>query len=175
MLAGELYDAGDPELVELRLRCEVLLRELNAEADEATRDALLARLLGAVGPGAVVRPPFTCDYGVNIRLGAGVFVNYDALVLDCAEVVVGDHAQLGPRVQLITADHPRHPVARRGGRECAFPVTIGPNAWIGAGVIVCPGVTVGEDAIVGAGSVVTRDVPPGVVAAGVPCRVLRGI
>ena len=173
MLAGELYRADDPELVADRRRCDDVLRRFNDAADEDARRRALAELLGGLGEGAEVRPPFACDYGANITLGPRAFVNFNAVVLDVVAVTIGAAAQLGPGVQLLAADHPRDPAVRRSGLERGAPVSIGENAWIGAGAIVCPGVDVGADAIVGAGSVVTRSVPAGVVAAGVPCRVLR--
>jgi maltose O-acetyltransferase len=173
MLAGELYMASDPELVAARARCDLLLRRLNREDDEAGRRAILDALLGSLGEGAEVRPPFHCDYGENIEIGPGAFLNFNAVILDVGRVTIGAAAQLGPGVQLLAADHPRDPATRRSGLESGAPVAVGDNAWIGAGAIVCAGVTVGADSIVGAGSVVTRHVPPGVVAAGVPCRVIR--
>lgn len=175
MLAGELYRADDPELVAERLRCDALLRRVNDEPDARARCAALAELLGSLGPGAEVRPPLHCDYGYNVAIGAGAFLNFGAVILDVGRVTIGDAVQIGPGVQLLAADHPRDPDMRRSGLESGAPVTLGDNAWIGAGAIVCAGVSVGADSIVGAGSVVTRDVPPGVVAAGVPCRVIRDI
>ena len=173
MLAGELYRADDPELVAERLRCEALLRSFNDEPDADARRIALAELLGSLGAGAEVRPPFACDYGYNVAIGAGAFLNFGAVILDVGRVTIGDAVQIGPCVQLLAADHPREPALRRSGAESGAPVTIGDNAWIGAGAIICPGVSVGADSIVGAGSVVTRDVPAGVVAAGVPCRIVR--
>jgi len=173
MLAGELYLASDPELVAERRRCRELLRAFNGEPDEEARSPLLRDLLGQVGEAAFVQPPFACDYGYNISLGDDVFINFNAVILDCAPVTIGDRAQIAPGVQLLAADHPRQPELRRELRELARPVTVGANVWIGAGAIVCPGVTVGEDSIIGAGSVVTRDVPPGVIVVGNPCRVVR--
>ncbi|MEA2427574.1 MAG: maltose O-acetyltransferase, partial [Thermoleophilaceae bacterium] len=114
-----------------------------------------------------------CDYGYNISIGTQVFVNFDCVFLDCAPIVIGHHAQIGPAVQLLAADHPLDPHQRREGLELAKPIDIGPNAWLGGGALVCPGVTIGADSVIGAGSVVTRDVPAGVVAVGNPCRVLR--
>lgn len=173
MLAGALYRADDPELVAARRRCEELLRRFNGEPVEGARRQVLAELLGDLGDGAEVRPPFACDYGGHIAIGAGAFLNFGVVVLDVAQVTIGAAAQIGPGAQLLAADHPRDPAARRSGLESGAPVVVGDNAWIGAGAIVCPGVTVGDDSIVGAGAVVTRDVPAGVVAAGVPCRVIR--
>jgi maltose O-acetyltransferase len=176
MLAGELYIASDPELAAERERCQAALAEANRfPADEERRMALLCAVLGAVGERTSVQAPFRCDYGYNVRLGAGVFVNYDAVFLDCREIVVGDRTQIGPGVQLLAADHPTDPALRREGWELAAPVVLGANVWLGGGVIVCPGVTVGDDTVIGAGSVVTRDLPAGVVAVGSPARVLRSV
>ncbi len=121
-------------------------------------------------------PPFRCDYGAQITLGANSSLNYDAVLLDCAAISIGDDVSIGPRAQLVTALHPVDDhAARRERWESAFPVAIGNNVWLGAGVIVCPGVTVGDDSVIGAGSVVMTDVPPGVLAAGNPCAVKRTI
>jgi len=173
MLAGEDYDAADPELVADRDACERLVRAFNDAPDGRRRVRVLCQLLGFLGEGAEIRPPFICDYGFNVSMGHGAFVNYGAVMLDCAPVSIGERAQIGPGVQLLTADHPRDPGRRRAGLESARPVTIGANAWLGGGVIVCPGVVIGDDSVIGAGSVVTGDVPAGVVAAGSPCRVQR--
>ncbi|MBK9180125.1 MAG: sugar O-acetyltransferase [Acidimicrobiales bacterium] len=173
MLSGEHYRAGDPELVADRRACARLLAAYNATLDPQTRHEMLDELLGGVGPGVEIRSPFWCDYGTYTFVGGGVFANFGLVVLDCASVTIGDGTQIGPYVQLLAADHPRDPAARRSGVEMAAPVVIGRNVWIGAGVIVCPGVTVGDDSVIGAGSIVTRDLPAGVVAAGNPCRVLR--
>ena len=171
MLTGQLYLAGDPELVEERRRSRELLDAFNA----APGPDRLAALVGHAGPGCEVVAPLMCDYGWNISLGERAFVNAGAVILDCAPVTIGAQALLGPNVQLLAADHPRDPGLRGQGLESAAPVTVGANAWIGAGAILCPGVSVGDDSIVGAGSVVTRDVPAGVVAAGNPCRVVRAL
>ena len=173
MLSGELYRAGDPELIRERAQCRSLLRAFNAESDDTARLVLLRELFGSLGSGTSVQPPFSCDYGSNISIGTNVYVNFNSMILDCAEVRIGDGTQIASGVQLLAADHPREPQLRRELLELARPVTIGANVWIGAGAIVCPGVTVGDDSIIGAGSVVTRDVPAGVVAVGVPARVVR--
>lgn len=175
MLAGELYLASDPELSAARVRARRLWQRYNAldPADAPALRALLDELLGAVGPGAVIEPPFYCDYGAQISLGAGVFVNFDCSFLDCAAITIGAESQLGPSVQLYTATHPLDPAIRAAGPEQALPITIGTRAWLGGGTIVLPGVSIGDETVVGAGSVVTRSLPPRVVAAGNPCRVLR--
>ena len=132
-------------------------------------------LLGEVGEGVVVRPPFYCDYGSHISIGARTFVNYDCVLLDVAPIRIGAACQLATRVQLLTATHPVDPEPRRLGWESAAPIELGDNVWLGGGAVVCPGVSIGEDTVVGAGAVVTRDLPAGVVATGVPARVVREI
>ena len=173
MLAGELYRAVGDELASDHLRADRLARAYNATgADESERrTALLRELLGSVGEGVVVRPPFYCDYGYNIRLGHDVFMNFGCIFLDVVAIDVGDGCQIGPAVQVLAADHPRDPALRRQGFESGSPVRIGRNVWIGGGAIILPGVTVGDDVIIGAGSVVTRDVPSGATVAGNPARV----
>jgi len=177
MLAGELYLAGDEELVSERAHAQSLLELYNdtrdAEGEERTR--LLRDLLGEMGGGVVVRPTFRCDYGYNISIGAGTFVNFSCVMLDVVPIRIGAACQLASGVQLLAATHPIDPEARRLGWECGQPITIGDNVWLGGGVIVCPGVTIGDDTVVGAGSVVTRDLPAGVVAFGSPARVHRKI
>src|SRR5690349_364319 len=177
MLRGEPYDAYDADLVAARARARRLWRRFNAIDNEARDEqaAVLRELLGAYGEGALIEQPFLCDYGAHITVGAGAYLNMQCLVLDSAAVTIGPQAFLGPNVQLITADHPRLAAERLAGTEFAKPVTVGARSWLGAGVIVCPGVTIGEESVVGAGSVVTRDVPPRVVAAGNPCRVIRSL
>jgi len=176
MLAGELYHPSAPELqVELEA-CAAWLARYNAAMGEPASvwHKLLRERLGAVGAHAMLRPPFYCDYGFNIRVGAHVFMNYNCVILDTALVTIGDDTRIGPAVQIYTADHPRDPAVRRSGLEQGVPVTIGKNVWIGGGAIVLPGVTIGDDAIVGAGSVVTRDVPAGVTVVGNPAKVVNG-
>jgi maltose O-acetyltransferase len=135
---------------------------------------LLREMLRHVGEGVVVRPPFFCEYG-NIRIDERTFINVDAIVLDVAPVTIGSACQIATRVQILTATHPIDPEPRRDGWEYAQPITIADNVWLGGGVIVCPGVTIGQHTVVGAGAVVTKDLPAGVVAAGVPARILREI
>jgi maltose O-acetyltransferase len=175
MLAGELYRASDPELVRERARARGLLHRYNATGpeDEDERRALLAELCAGLGDGVVVEPPFHCDYGWNLSLGEGAYLNVGCVALDCAPVEVGPLAKLGPGVKLCAATHPTDPAERADGLEYALPIRLGRNVWLGAGAIVGPGVTIGDDSVIGAGSVVLRDLPPRVVAAGNPCRVLR--
>jgi maltose O-acetyltransferase len=177
MLAGDLYIADDPELAQESLRAMELMHELNTSSpsDPAARRRILEELLGAIGEGTEIRPPFYCDYGYNTHIGAGTFVNFGLVALDVARITIGDDVQFGPLVQLLTPTHPVDPELRRAKWEAAEPVTIGDNVWLGGGVVVCPGVTIGEDTVVGAGAVVTRDLPPGVLAVGAPARVLRSL
>jgi len=175
MLAGELYIADDPVLAQEHQEAMALMEQFNASpaADPAGRQRLLQELLGALGAGTQVRPPLSCDYGYQIRIGTGTFVNFGLVALDVAPITIGDHVQIGPNVQLLTATHPLEPGPRRAKWESAQPITIGDNVWLGGGVIVCPGVTIGADTVVGAGAVVTRDLPAGVLAVGNPARVVR--
>jgi maltose O-acetyltransferase len=130
----------------------------------------LKERLGEVGENAVIRPPFHCDFGFNIRLGRGAFLNFNCVVLDVTEVTIGEGAQIGQAVQIYSADHPRDPAQRRDGLEFGRPVRIGRNVWIGGGAIILPGVSIGDDAVIGAGSVVTRRVPAGATVVGNPAR-----
>lgn len=175
MLGGLPYDPRDPVLARARLRARKLTHEYNRSAPDAAalRAKLLQRLLGACGAAAVVEPPFFCDYGRHIEFGDHVFLNMQCVILDCARVALGARTLLGPAVMLLTATHPLVAADRRTGAESALPIDIGDDVWLGAGVIVCPGVSIGARTVVGAGSVVTRDLPADVVAAGNPCRVLR--
>jgi maltose O-acetyltransferase len=176
MLAGDWFIADDPELAADTERRIELCAAYNAPGlPPAERRAVLARLLGSLGDDARIRPPFQCDLGYHIALGARAFVNFGAVFLDLAPITIGSDVQIGPYVQLLTSTHELDAERRRAGWERAVPVTIGDNAWLGGGVIVCPGVTIGDDSVIGAGSVVVRDIPANVVAAGNPARVLREI
>ena len=173
MLRGELYNATDRELVVERQRAESQLALLNGSNDPKERIALLRSLLGAIGEETVVRSPFFCDYGYNVQLGRGVFLNFNCVLLDVMAIRIGDGTEIGPAVQIYAADHPREPKKRLAGLECGKSVTIGRNVWIGGGAILLPGIIVGDDAVIGAGSVVTRDVSPGATVAGSPARSLH--
>jgi maltose O-acetyltransferase len=173
MIAGEGYDALDPELVAGRRRARELTAQINSELDEVDRLDLLRELFASFGEGAFVEPPIYCDYGDLTSIGPEAFLNFGCVILDCAPVSIGARSQLGPGVQLLAADHPRSIEERARKVELAKPISLGDDVWLGGGAIVCPGVSVGDGTIVGAGSVVTRDLPPAVVAAGNPCRVVR--
>lgn len=174
MLAGLPYNPVDDELEEDRRRSQGLCQEFNALSprDDANRARVLAELFGRPVE-AIIRAPFFCDYGYNVEIGAGVFINVNCVILDTYRVSIGDRTLLGPNVQLLAALHPMDVAGRRTGIESGKPVDIAQDVWIGGGAIVCPGVTIGRGAVIGAGSVVTRSVPPLVLAAGNPCRVLR--
>jgi maltose O-acetyltransferase len=170
--AGALYNAADPEIqAELAATAAWLVRYNASLGDAAAaRRRLLAERFASVGEGAEIRPPFHCDYGFNISLGAGAFLNFNCVVLDVVEVAIGAKTQIGPAVQILTADHPRDPAQRDAGLELGRPIRIGRNVWIGGGAIILPGVTIGDEALIGAGSVVTRDVPAGATVVGNPAR-----
>jgi maltose O-acetyltransferase len=176
MLAGELYDALDPELTSSRIKARELCQALNAapESNSEERARLLAELFGRKTD-VWLQPPFYCDYGTNIRVGEKVFFNFNCVVLDVMEVQIGSYTLFGPAVQIYTAMHPLLSTERRTMLEYAKPVVIGSDVWVGGGAIICPGVTIGSRCIIGAGSVVTRDIPDGVFAAGNPCRVIRQV
>ena len=177
MLRGELYVADDPDLEADFARAQELVDRYNRTrpGEQAMRDEILRQLLGHVGEGVQIRAPFRCEYGTRVSIGARTFMNYDCLMLDVAPITIGSACQIATRVQFLTATHPVDPEPRRIGWESGEPIALGDNVWLGGGVVVCPGVTIGDDTVVGAGAVVTRDLPAGVVAAGVPARVLREI
>lgn len=177
MRAGELYKADDAVLTADHLHAQDLLERYNTTSARAEheRQGILRQLLGSCGEQVVIKPPLRCDYGQYIHVGQGTFINYDTVLLDVATIRIGAFCQLGPRVQILTATHPVDPRGRRSGWESGEPVTIGDNVWLGAGVIVLPGVSIGDDTVVGAGAVVTRDLPGGVVAVGCPARVIRSV
>ena len=176
MLAGELYDPLDPELVQARNRARDLCQDLNAtrEADQQRRRQILTELFGLGGDSVWMQPPFYCDYGSNIYLGERVFFNFNCVVLDVCRVEIGNFTLFGPAVQIYTATHPMNAALRRV-QEFGKPITIGSDVWVGGGAIICPGARIGSRTVIGAGSVVTRDIPDGVFAAGNPCRVIREI
>lgn len=177
MLTGELYDALDPQLAEERLKARLLLKELNDTREDQTAERLciLQELIPHAGEGLWLQPPFYCDYGYNMHIGDKVFFNFNCVVLDVAEVVIGSRTLLGPNVQVYTATHPMDHAVRASGLESAKPIRIGDDVWIGGSAVICPGVTIGDRSVIGAGSVVTKDIPADVFAAGNPCRVIRSL
>ena len=176
MIAGELYDALDPELVAARERARDLCHALNQTRDsqQDERRRILGDLFGTGGDSVWMQPPFYCDYGSNIHLGTRVFFNFNCIVLDVCEVHIGDYTLFGPGVQILTPLHPMNAALRRE-REFGKPITIGSDVWVGGGALILAGVNIGSGAIIGAGSVVTRDIPERVFAAGNPCRVIKDV
>ncbi len=177
MLAGELYDALDPQLTDERVKARLLLKALNEsrEDEPEQRTEILQQLIPDAGAGLWLQPPFYCDYGYNIKLGERVFFNFNCVVLDVMPVTIGSRTLFGPNVQIYTAMHPMDHKERATGLEFAKPITIGEDVWIGGSVVICPGVTIGNRSVIGAGSVVTKDIPADVVAAGNPCKVIRSL
>lgn len=175
MLAGELYNSLDPELVAGRRRARLLTKRLNDTHDDEQelRRELLQELFGSSGANLLLEPPFYCDYGSHIYLGDNVFFNFNCVILDVAQVTIGSDTMFGPLVQIYTATHPLEAHERLKGLEAGKPITIGSGVWVGGGAIINPGVTIGDRTTIGAGSVVTRDIPDDVFAAGNPCRVIR--
>jgi maltose O-acetyltransferase len=176
MLAGDLYDPLDAELVTARERARDLCAALTAtrESEQVTRRNLLKALLGSGGDTAWIQPPFYCDYGNNIHLGTRVFFNFNCIVLDVCEVHIGDFTLFGPGVQILTPRHPLDAQLRRE-REYGKPIHIGADVWVGGGALILAGVRIGSRSVIGAGSVVTRDIPDDVLAVGNPCRVIRAL
>jgi maltose O-acetyltransferase len=175
MIAGELYDPLDTELSADRVNTRLLLKQLNdsREDESELRSEVLGLLISSVGENVWIQPPFYCDYGYNIKLGNKVFFNFNCVVLDVAQVTIGDRTLIGPNVQIYTATHPMDHQQRASGFEFAKPISIGKDVWIGGSAIVCPGVTIGDRSVIGAGSVITKDIPADVLAAGNPCKVIR--
>jgi maltose O-acetyltransferase len=186
MLRGELYNTRDPELLALAHRARALLATFSAipSTETGERHRTLRDLLGGVGDGVWIDPPFFCDYGQHIHIGADSFVNVNCVFLDSAEIRIGANVLIGPGVQLLTASHPLNAADRivlpsqRSKEQAPYrtqarPITIGDNSWIGAGSIILAGVSVGENTAIGAGSLVTSDIPSDCLAYGQPCRVQR--
>ncbi|MBQ7635485.1 MAG: sugar O-acetyltransferase [Bacteroidaceae bacterium] len=178
MLAGMVYSAIDPQLIEELNRTKDLLQAYNnlRPSDLERRRQMLCELLGHVADGsAFINQPFYCDYGKQISVGKRFFANFNFTVLDEAKVTIGDDCFIGPNVSIYTACHSTDPIERNTRREWACPVTIGDNVWIGGSVTILPGVTIGDNVTIGAGSVVVKDIPSNVVAVGNPCRVIKQI
>lgn len=177
MLGGKAYKSFDPQLFQERQ----LAKDLNYQINQLhpfkleERNELFRKLLGSTGSQFHIEPPFYCDYGYNIAIGENFYSNYNCIILDCAPVNIGDNVLLAPNVAIYTAGHPIHYEPRNEAFEYAFPVTIGNNVWIGGNTVINPGITIGDNTVIGSGSVVTKDIPANVIAAGNPCKVIRGI
>lgn len=177
MLSGQLYNAGDVELFKERLQAKKLIRLFNSASDEQIdyRLDIIKKLFKKTGNNVYIEPPFRCDYGYNIVVGNNFYANYDCIMLDVCDIIIGDNVFFAPRVCLFSASHPVDAAIRNSQLEYGQPITIGNNVWIGGGTIVNPGVKIGDNSIIGSGSVVTKNIPPNVIAAGNPCRILRKI
>lgn len=177
MLSNLPYQAWKDGLLEERTACKQKIYRYNHLPPEewGEQTALLKDILGKTGEEVHIEAPFHCDYGYNIEVGENFYANYNLVILDVGKVRIGDNAQIAPNVGIYTAGHPVHPDTRNTGYEYGIDITIGDNVWIGGNTCVLPGVTIGDNAVIGAGSVVTADIPPNVIAAGNPCRVIREI
>lgn len=177
MLAGDLYIADDPELAKDFHKAKRLLREYNqtTEYQEADRKRILDDLFKQSGKKIHIEPPFHTDYGCNTVIGDNFYSNYDCIILDIANVKIGDNVMFGPRVGLYTAGHPIDVIIRNEHYEYGKPITIGNNVWVGGNVVINPGVTIGDNVVIGSGAIVTKDIPSNVIAVGNPCKVLREI
>lgn len=170
-----MYNDLTAELVTARQTAVLLTNEYNASFGQAAshRESMLQRLLGSLGSSVHFEPTFRCEFGLNIHIGNNFYANFDCVMLDGGGIHIGDNVLLAPRVGIYTSNHAIDPAERAAGACFAKPVHIGNRVWVGAGVHINPGVTIGEDSIIGSGSVVTRDIPSGVIAAGIPCKVIR--
>lgn len=187
MLAGEIYNSRDPELLTIHHHAQKLLKSFSntPSTDTETKQKILASLLGSLGRNVWIESPFFCDYGENIFIGNNVFINYNCVLLDCNRITIGNNVLIGPAVQIYTATHPINAQERiRPSKDDpglttyvtrAEPVTIGDNTWLGGGAVLMPGVEIGENTTIGAGSVVTKSIPANVFAAGNPCRVIKAV
>ena len=178
MLAGLLYDANnDRNLIKERLVCKDKIFNYNRlrPSDLMFRKTLLLEILGKTGENFIIEQPFYCDYGYNISVGENFYSNFNLVILDEATVTIGDNVFIAPNVGIYTSSHPLDVEQRNLGLETAYPVRIGNNVWIGAGVQILPGVSIGNNSVIGAGSVVNKSIPANVLAVGNPCRVVREI
>lgn len=177
ILSGKMYNDLTPELIEAREKTVFLTNEYNMSFGKPSkeREAILKKLLKAVGESVHFEPIFRCEFGYNISMGNNFYANFDCVMLDGGGIEIGNNVLFGPKVGIYTANHAVDAWERSNGACYAKPVKIGNNVWVGAGVDINQGVTIGDNTIIGAGSVVTKDIPANVVAAGVPCKVIREI
>ena len=176
--AGLMYNANYDETILAEISyCNDLCHEFNQirPSDRAAQSEILKKIFSKMGKDVCVNTPFWCDFGYNTIVGDYFFANHNCQILDCAKVTFGDHVFIAPNCLFTTAEHAIDAEQRNEGLEIALPITVGNNVWIGAGTTVLAGVTIGDNTVIGAGSVVTKDIPSGVVAVGVPCKVLRKI
>ncbi len=177
MIAGEMYNPADSELVNDRINARRLVRIYNqtTETENDKRIEILKELLGSTGENVFMEPNIRFDYGYNTHVGENFFANFNCTILDVCEVRIGDNCMLAPGVQIYTATHPLHPIERNSGKEYAKPIRIGDNVWIGGSAVINPGVTIGNNAVIASGAVVTKDVPDNVVVGGNPAKIIKQI
>lgn len=183
MLAGEYYNAADPELINRWHTAKKLMKEFNQveTTDYQLIDSILSELLGSKGENVWISAPFFVDYGENIHIGNNCEINMDCTFLDCNKIIIGNNCGIGPNVQIYAVTHPVHPEERLSSDNGLFsfwnsytaPVTIGNNVWIGGGSIILPGITIGDNTTIGAGSVVSKSIPSNCLAVGNPCKVIK--
>lgn len=178
MHTGELYFPGDEEIMKIQLKQLDKLYEFNATrpTEMEKRGRLLKEMFAEIGPGCYIEPPLHSNFGGgHVHFGKNIYANFNLTMVDDTHIYVGDYTMFGPNVTVATAGHPISPELRQKGYQYNAPVHIGKNCWIGAGVLIMPGITIGDHTVIGAGSVVTKDIPPNTVAVGNPCRVLRKV
>ena len=178
MHTGELYLPGDPEIMEWQTKCLDRLYDFNATrpTEFEKREKLLKEMFAEIGEGCYIEPPFHSNFGgAHCHFGKNIYANFGLTLVDDTDIYVGDHTMFGPHVTVATSGHPIYPALREKQYQYNMPVHIGRNCWIGAGVLIMPGVNIGDNTVIGAGSVVTKDIPANVLAFGSPCRVQREI
>ena len=177
MLVGLPSDDRDKEVEARRLVAKRLFRAYNrtTETDVEVREKIKTELFRSVGKNVFIEPDFICELGSNITIGDNVFINFGCIIFDMGEVTIGDNAMFGPRVGIYTTNHAFDAEERIANVVVSKPIHIGNRVWLSADVKIVQGVTIGDNSIIGAGSVVTKDIPPNVIAAGNPCRVIREI
>ena len=177
MLSGQLYKANDKELIQENMITRKLTRLINATTEEQIeyRMKLFKELFGKIGENFWIEPPFRADYAKNICIGKNFYMNYDCIIMAVCNVCIGNNVFLAPRVSIYTAGHPIDAEIRNTQLEYGKKVMIGNDVWIGGNTVITPGVRIGNNVVIGAGSVVTKDIPSNVIAAGVPCKIIRKI
>ena len=175
---GEIYLPGDDEILEEQFQCQEKLYDYNQTrpSEGEKRSKLLKEMFAEIGDGCYIEPPLRANWGGHfVHFGKNIYANFNLTLVDDTHIYVGDATMFGPNVTIATAGHPILPELREQAYQYNMPVHIGKNCWLGAGVIVMPGVTIGDNTVIGAGSIVTKDIPANVVAVENPCRVMREI
>lgn len=178
MHTGDLYLSGDQEIMEWQTKCLDRLYDFNMTrpTEGKKRESMLKEMFAEIGEGCYIEPPFHANFGgAHVHFGKNIYANFNLTLVDDTHIYVGDYTMFGPNVTVATAGHPILPELREKMYQYNFPVHIGKNCWIGAGVVIVPGITIGDNVVIGGGSVVTKDLPSNVVAVGNPCRVLREV